>query len=201
MVKTVKIDLDSLGQSKSVEKTRRRVADVIQLSQAKLVQSFSTVCQRSRSYIAGDGVLERFMVCKTWFFDGFRLFYVRLVPLVDFKRFPLWRQQTGRGHPDHCMSNGRIRLSDPHTVAIRAHLRFWINLRVINVRIIILIHRENTSAIPETVAKNYFRFAAATLGNVEGTGQASNSHNPPSLKTPWNFKVRIGTVPRCSANY
>jgi len=33
-------------------------------------------------------------VCVTWFFDEFPLFEVRL---VDSKRFPAWRQQTGSG--------------------------------------------------------------------------------------------------------
>jgi len=47
--------------------------------------------------ITSGGVSERFPVHRTGFFDALRLFHVWL---VDAKRFPSWRQQTGSDFPE-----------------------------------------------------------------------------------------------------
>jgi len=49
--------------------------------------------------ITSGSLSERFPVRRSGFFDELRLF---LVGLIDSKRFPPWRQQTGSGFPEWC---------------------------------------------------------------------------------------------------
>ena len=69
--------------------TRSKLARFRWMILTVVFDRFPTRWLRKRS-----GVPERFPVCRAWFFDEFRLFEVWL---IDSKRFPPWRQQTGTG--------------------------------------------------------------------------------------------------------